>query len=371
MLIPAPSLCYAATAFVGYQLFDVYTYSPPPEDLSAPGGNSREADEDDGDELPASIFEVNLLTWLACLNIYGTAGLATGTPGTGSLGKGRVGGSGDAYGGVGGDDGETRRQPFSRAGQTFVEMSYGAKGQPLVLELKEGKVSTRCELSTSEDSMSISEMPYVSERTENQIIMQSKDLTEAFLSIDASSRLVSISFHDPPPWRPKRPGSSLHPRQTPRRGAAGAASTLDTTADDEEEDREAGVAAQNNVAMMRIRASGDLGSTELDFPNRKKIFESFVCHIEGTYHYDFKMLQHCLRALQSSTKCSMRIDSAGMMSLQCMFPVRPLAPDRNGAAGELDAAGAAGRPRPREEQRGFVEIRLQALADEATDEAAY
>lgn len=72
------------------------------------------------------------------------------------------------------------------------------------------------------------------------------------------------------------------------------------------------------------------------------------------FTYSFSNIQHCLRALQTSLKCSIRIDDQGMMSMQCLFPDRPLY-ERD--AQEDEQAGP--------ERKGFVELRMLSVTEEA------
>lgn len=94
-----------------------------------------------------------------------------------------------------------------------------------------------------------------------------------------------------------------------------------------------------------------LYALQLDFPNRNKVFESFSLRYPSQHTYAFANIQRCLRALQTSLKASIRIDDQGMMSLQCLFPDRPVS-ERE--AEQLDEMSGP-------ERRGFVEIRMLSV----------
>jgi len=73
--------------------------------------------------------------------------------------------------------------------------------------------------------------------------------------------------------------------------------------------------------LFRIKASGDFGSTEMDYPNDKEVLEIFECLQPVSVSYRFAYIAHSVRALQTSTKTSLRIEAEGLLSLQFLVPV--------------------------------------------------
>lgn len=60
-----------------------------------------------------------------------------------------------------------------------------------------------------------------------------------------------------------------------------------------------------------------------------------------------------MRALQTSLKCSIRIDDQGVMIMQCLFSDKPI--NERGSP-EDDQAGP--------ERQGFVELRMLSIAED-------
>ncbi|THH09365.1 hypothetical protein EW145_g2074 [Phellinidium pouzarii] len=78
------------------------------------------------------------------------------------------------------------------------------------------------------------------------------------------------------------------------------------------------VARQRAVSrpLLRIQAVGPFGSTEMDYPNDREVLETFECDSTVSYIYRFSHITRTLRALQGSSKTSLRIDGQGVLSLQ-------------------------------------------------------
>jgi hypothetical protein len=139
--------------------------------------------------------------------------------------------------------------------------------------LHEGKTSTRCELATFiANTALITEMEFMNEHVLGQVIMASKDLTEALQSIDNSTKEVTFSFlHSTRQAIKQRQRHSIAPSQDPGgRQMRGASSIILSTAEEDEEDDERyshqdrnGVDGNDTIQMMRIRAEGVSGSTEV------------------------------------------------------------------------------------------------------------
>lgn len=58
----------------------------------------------------------------------------------------------------------------------------------------------------------------------------------------------------------------------------------------------------------------------MDYPNDKEVLETFECAEPVRASYRFALISRCLRALQSSTKTSLRISADGLMSMQFLMP---------------------------------------------------
>lgn len=345
-----------ATAYVGRALFDEFDFKPSTDESRGNGFDDTFASDDD--EPPVAIIDVSLERWLMCLNIYGQTSGIFPTAYKGTRGEAQT------YGVAGREQESMRRTPFSRA-KTAVDMVYVGHGHPLSMIIKHGEVVSKCELATfvSETSV-ISDMPYVAERTVGQIIMSSKELTEALMSIDSSSREITIAFIDGQASQNLTLSATQAPQTPSRRGrhlntttlAMGDEQSRDMREGDLLDTRTTDDAGDAGEQMMRISAIGDNGSTELDFPHRNRVFESFSIKFASKHTYAFANVQHCFRALQTSIKTSVRIDDQGMMSMQCLFPERP--------AYEQDPNNDS-QVMPETENRGFIEIRmLPAITDE-------
>lgn len=122
-----------AIAYIGHDLFDEFTYSPPSEDEAIGTG------EDSDDEVVMSLFEVNLATLLACLNIYGTASAMAPYTNT-SLGGSWLGTGSERpaskapFGSVGTGEAGPSATFGRNLSRTAIELSYARHGEPLVLQ---------------------------------------------------------------------------------------------------------------------------------------------------------------------------------------------------------------------------------------------
>jgi len=59
----------------------------------------------------------------------------------------------------------------------------------------------------------------------------------------------------------------------------------------------------------------------MDYPNDKEVLEIFECLQPVSVSYRFAYIAHSVRALQTSTKTSLRIEAEGLLSLQFLVPV--------------------------------------------------
>lgn len=227
----------------------------------------------------------------------------------------------------------------------------------------------------------VTDMPFQSDDVIGQVIMASKDLTEALQSIDTSTQEVSISFMDAYDRRSngldkrgnRRAGSLSNSAYDQQANRGSSSVIFSNNEQDDEDDDEMQSRRQETIQMMQIKAEGDTGSIEvsllyhslnnhtnlltiyifqLDFPNQFKVFEKFSTIRDSCSTYQFASIQRCLKALQSSLKASLRIDETGMLSLQCVFPKR------------IDQGQFYNGAQVDPENHGFAEIRITPLARE-------
>lgn len=221
------------------------------------------------------MFEVQLDVLLECLNIFGTAGgtlLAKGGAAVEQKPRGKAKGKDWA------DLNANRLENyFTSSKATALRMSYQGEGYPLTLLLAEDAngPKTTCEVTTLEPEPNL-ELPFDDEEKVVKLIMKSSWLREALSEIDQSCDTLTIIC-------------------TP-------------------------AVAGKRQPSLRIHAVGSFGSTEMDYPNDREVLEVFECVERVSFNYRFSHIARALRALQSSLKVSLRIDSDGLLSLQFMMP---------------------------------------------------
>ncbi|KAJ7826646.1 Rad1-domain-containing protein [Mycena leptocephala] len=271
------------TAYIFADIFDEYTYNS--ESPAAPQ-NSQNSDPEEEDN---SAFEIPLNTLIECLNIFGTAGSS---------------GSAASAGGTTG-----KYNKWKRAGDdSDQEGDDGAHGRRNSNAEDAAGPTTTCEITTYEAEPHL-QLPFESDRMVLKIILKSSWLRDALSELDPSCDKLTFIGNPPPAVV-----TSGKQRQQPRTGSG--------------------------TPMLRIQAAGTFGSTEMDYPNDRDVLETFEC----TGPYRFGHISRTLRALQSSTKTSLRIDDEGLLSLQFLMP---------SAKAKSEAASDA-----------FIEFRCLALDDE-------
>ncbi|KAJ7349030.1 Rad1/Rec1/Rad17 [Mycena albidolilacea] len=282
------------TAYIFADIFDEYTYNS--ESAAAPQNSQTSEPEE---EEANSAFEIPLNTLIECLNIFGTAGSSGAGTGaaTGKYKKWkRAGDDSDQEGDE--DNGQGRRSSnggargiehyFGNASDkaTGMRMSYAGSGFPLTLLIAEDAAgpTTTCEITTYEAEPHL-QLPFESDRIVLKIILKSSWLRDALSELDPSCD--KLTFIGNPP-----PAAATNGKQR----------------------------AANGTPMLRIQAAGTFGSTEMDYPNDRDVLESFECTRPVSFSYRFGHISRTLRALQSSTKTSLRIDDEGLLSLQFLMP---------------------------------------------------
>ncbi|GAC75031.1 checkpoint 9-1-1 complex, RAD1 component [Moesziomyces antarcticus T-34] len=330
--------------------------SPEARQQVPPARTHNEADAPE--EEPASVsFELNLQTWISCLNIFGGVGpsrpQSTGqgqyaarsdasNPGGSAAGARGYARTRDSTADPHGHDRGTsveRTHPFSSAAKaTRMKLTYQGVGHPLVLELEqEASVLTRCSISTYEPSF-LTDMVFDPRQMVAQVIVGSDLMHAAFSEIDATCKKLSILMASPHSDPSNANDASTPLPASKRRHAA---------------------------SMLRFRAISDTGSSEMEFPaslssaDPTGVIEKFVA-LPGSNEqwYDFTLLSRTMTVLRSSIKTSLRMDEAGLISFQFMMPKyrKPV------GAGALNTH-AADQATLEEEQDAFCEflVRIPGL----------
>ncbi|SCV67375.1 BQ2448_6021 [Microbotryum intermedium] len=325
-----------ANAYLQAEAFDSYQFSllpPNPSPRNQPAGRApssddpfnvkpTEGDDDDDDNAPFVNFGVSIATMLECLNIFGNAGSgsavgassgfsgssgsrgwrddggATGTTGTGAASEY---GTGNTSGWRGRGDERGQKEEGSGIGSssttTTLEMTYLGEGYPLVLLLEEGGIVTRCEITTYEPD-ELMELFFDDQDRVMKFIMKSEWLADAFTELDPSSDRVSFSFS---------PSNQASIPSTYNRYATGG--------------RDHDSSMGDEAPLFRLESVGDLGSTEMDYPNDKDVLETFECQGPMRNSYKYSQIQLIQKALNASIKTSLRTATDGLMSFQFMIPI--------------------------------------------------
>ncbi|KAJ6620299.1 Rad1/Rec1/Rad17 [Mycena sp. CBHHK59/15] len=315
------------TAYVFAGVFDEYTYN---SELPPAPQNSQNSDTEEEDN---AAFEIELNTLLECLNIFGTAGPSTSSMTGGKTGRykrwKKTGEDSDqdddedsrGRGGRGRHSKENDTSSAKGIDQYFssnkekgtgMRMTYAGSGYPLTLLIAEDAAgpTTKCEIITYEAEPHL-QLPFDPDQMVLKIILKSSWLRDALSELDPScDKLTFIGNPPPTAATGKRPQ----------------------------------LRAGNETPMLRIQAAGTFGSTEMDYPNDREVLETFECTRPVSFSYRFGHISRTLRALQSSSKTSLRIDDEGLMSLQFIMP--------------------GIRPKTEQDSDAFIEFRCLALDDE-------
>lgn len=306
-----------ATSYIYSDHFDEWNYSA---EISGPASSQLSDPHVD----PSTItFEIPLNTLIECLNIYGTAGMSAAGSNSSHRKWRREGDRSDdeRYGerrdgrqqarGAGNVPASNRIDQYFGGGSdkgTRARLSYAGSGHPLTLWLAEDSSgpTTTCEIVTFDPEPFI-ELPFDGDRTVLKIIFKSSSwLRDALSELDPSCDKITFISN------PVAEARKAH-REMPAK------------------------------PLFRIIATGTFGTTEMDYPNDREVLETFECFRPMRASYNFAQIARTLRALQSSTKTSLRIDDEGLLSLQFLVPV----------------------PKPRAGlSDSFIEFRCLALDDE-------
>ncbi|KLO18535.1 Rad1-domain-containing protein [Schizopora paradoxa] len=261
-----------AAAWIAKELFDEFDYHS-----EVP--SSQDSEEPSEPMHTALCFKLHTL--LECLNIFGTAQGSSSSQATKHVWKRNDTGP-DAEGdGANAGRGNGRIDNFFPKVDgkgTGMRLSYSGRGYPLKLLLAEdanGPMTT-CELVTydAEDQL---DLQIDSANLKLRCILKSAWLRDAISELDPTSE--RLTFIGKPP---------LH-------------GTLDRG---------------QPQPQLRIHATGTFGSAEMDYPDDPEVLETFHCDESVSFSYRFSHITKTLKALQNSSKTSLRIDENGLLSLQ-------------------------------------------------------
>ncbi|CAB4002681.1 Cell cycle checkpoint RAD1, partial [Paramuricea clavata] len=152
---------------------------------------------------------------------------------------------------------------------TALKMCYAGHGSPLILILEEGGVITDCSIQTEEPDEAL-DFNFKTHNVVNKIIMQSSFLKEAFHELDMTSEVLEILMSPDSPY-------------------------------------------------FRMSTFGHAGSAHVDFPKDSEKVETFECTKTQTNRYKITLLKPSTKALDISSKISIRMDNRGFLSLQYMI----------------------------------------------------
>ncbi|OAX43811.1 Rad1-domain-containing protein [Rhizopogon vinicolor AM-OR11-026] len=272
-----------ATSYIYPDHFDEWSYNvddiqAAPSQLSAPDVDRE-----------SITLEIPLNTLIECLNIFGTANISSSSTGSKHKKWRRAdGGSDDERGDEGQPPNVNRLDQYfgSNEKRTSMRLSYAGPGHPLTLLLAEDSTgpTTTCEISTFDPEPNI-ELPFDADQTVLKIIFKSSFwLRDALSELDPSCDKITFI---------------CNPVEDVQRA-------------------QIGIPAK---PLFRIQATGAFGSTEMDYPNDREVLETFECSRSVHVSYRFAHISRTLRALQNSTKTSLRIEEEGLLSLQFLVPV--------------------------------------------------
>jgi len=265
-----------AAAYIPAQIFDEFTYSPP---IQTPSSSPTQPGPSQTEE--TTVLEFPLHTFIDSLSIFSTGSAPSVSEeraqnwrrardrehrGDDDVPRGRI----ESYFGP-------------AAGKTVgMRMSYAGEGHPLSLLIAEGSVEPDAKFEVT--TYTVESQPDISfdiEQTVFQLILKSSWLRDALSEIDSSCEKITLIGTPPEQGEPAR-----RPR---------------TTA---------------SAPVFRILAQGVFGSTEMDYPNDREVLETVHCTEPVSFSYRVAHIARAQRALQNSSKTSLRVGNDGVMNMQ-------------------------------------------------------
>ncbi|KAH8991120.1 Rad1-domain-containing protein [Lactarius hatsudake] len=271
----------AAAAYVPAQIFDEFTYNAP---VSSPSASPTPPGLSQSEE--PTVLEFPLRIFIDSLSIFSTGpapSVVEGRAKTRRWVRDR-------------DDGGEDDVPRGRieayfspvSGKTVgMRLSYAGEGHPLSLLVAEGSAEPDAKFEvTTYTADSQPDMSFDIEQTVLQLILKSSWLRDALSEIDPSCDKLTLIGNPPP--------AQDSPSRRPR--------------------------ATASPPIFRIHAEGAFGSTEMDYPNDREVLETVHCAEPVSFSYRVAHIARAQRALQSSSKTSLRIGNDGTMNMQFLVP---------------------------------------------------
>jgi len=270
----------AAAAYIPAQIFDEFTYSPPirPPSLSPTPPVPSQTEE-------ATVLEFPLHTFIDSLSIFSTGPAPSVSEGRAQNRRWMRDRENAA------DDGAPRGRIEAYFGATTgksvgMRLSYAGEGHPLSLLIAEGSAEPDAKFEVT--TYTVEAQPDTSfdiEQTVLQLILKSSWLRDALSEIDSSCEKVTLIG---------RPPEQVEQARRPRGTVA--------------------------APVFRIHAEGAFGSTEMDYPNDREVLETVHCPEPVSFSYRVAHITRAQRALQNSSKTSLRIGNDGTMNMQFLVP---------------------------------------------------
>ncbi|TFY65021.1 hypothetical protein EVJ58_g2227 [Rhodofomes roseus] len=290
-----------ATAFIFKGIFDEYSYHPEAEPSSQAQSSQPAAQPQEEGEPTA--FEVPLNTLIECLSIFGNAGSSSSNT------KHRLWHTGNSDQEDNQEEGSSNRansrqnkgpangridQYFGGDKGTGMRLSYVGAGHPLTMFMAEdasGPTAT-CEITTFEAEPML-ELDFLESPTVLKIILKSSWLRDALSELDPTCERLTIIGNPPPAAR-----QSCTRLRSAKTASAGGRHVREH---------------RGTVIFDAIKVGSERGAATDGLSERQRGARDMRLYV-------FKHIACASRALQNSTKTSLRINEEGMLSLQLIMP---------------------------------------------------
>ncbi|KAF2100892.1 Rad1-domain-containing protein, partial [Rhizodiscina lignyota] len=181
---------------------------------------------------------------------------------------------------------------------SLCTLTYDNNGEPLTIMISEGNVETKCELTTYEPNQ-MEDIPFARDRLATKVIMRSEWLADAIAELAATN--------------PERLTIEAGPGKVGfRLRASGPLGSAEIEFDEMTAKRESGAASFShpNPSAAVPQATGASG-----------VLETFQASIRSVNSYKFSMIRAATLAMKQAVKVSVRVDDQGVLSLQFMIEV--------------------------------------------------
>lgn len=274
----------AAAAYIPVQIFDEFTYNPPTSPSASPSASPTPPQQSQTEK--STVLEIPLRVFIDSLSIFSTGpapSIVEGRANNRRWVRDRDNGGEDDV-----PRGRIEAYFAPVSGKTVgMRLSYAGEGHPLSLLVAEGSTEPDAKFEvTTYTADSQPDMSFDIEQTVLQLILKSSWLRDALSEIDPSCDKLTLIGNPAP--------AQDSPTRRPRATAA--------------------------PPIFRIHAEGAFGSTEMDYPNDREVLETVHCAEPVSFSYRVAHIARAQRALQSSSKTSLRIGSDGTMNMQFLVP---------------------------------------------------